>query len=317
MNSLDDSEAGAGGQDDAFGENRGQSRPPRGWSSRLRRWVMMLGSTYFLLLLLLLLFEPMLVYPGTMRPMSHLWENTTFEHEEVEFYSKDGTKLCGWFLPRAGTADDGSEPRTFLLCYGNADNVANFSNRMGSRLRNDFAADVFVFDYRGYGKSEGSPFEQGVLEDAEAAMKWLNEKTGTKAHEIVVLGHSLGGGVAVHVASKMGAKALILQRTFDSLANVAQNRFWWFPVESLIRNRFPSEEKIAGCSMPLMSSHGTADRNVPFRFGHRLFESSPAKLKEFYTIEGGNHHSKLDAAYFETLGRFLRKVDDQTETSDR
>lgn len=290
----------------------------RGWKSRLRRWTIMFGSVYLILLLLLLVFERTLVYPGSVIAMGDHWADTSFEYEEVDLESRDGTKLYGWFLPRTGLEGPGRIDHTILMFYGNGDNVANFANRMGARLRLEYSADVFIVDYRGFGKSEGLPFEQGVLEDAESAMKWLNEKTGTQPGEVVVLGHSLGGGVAVHVASRMGAKALILQRTFDSLANVAQDRFWWFPIHPLISNRYPSAEKIKHCGVPLFESHGTLDRNVPIRFGRRLFDASPAEVKEFYVIEGGTHHSRLDGSYFKSLGLFLEKIESpQREPSNQ
>ena len=97
---------------------------------------------------------------------------------------KTEQKLVGWYLPREGAE------RTMLLCHGNAEDVAKTATRMGDQFRQSLEANVFVFDYRGFGKSEGKPFEQGVLEDSVAAMTWLNQKTQTKPQDVIVLGHS-------------------------------------------------------------------------------------------------------------------------------
>ena len=277
-----------------------QSRPRRPWWARL---LILFGVFYVGVLVLLLIFESWLIFPGILFPLDPSWENTSFEYEEVEFESKDGTALVGWYLPREGAK------RNLLLCHGNAEDVAKTSNRMGNQFRLTLDANVFVFDYRGYGKSQGSPSEAKVLEDAEAAMQWLNEKTGTRPDEVIVLGHSLGGGPACHVASSMGAKILVLQRTFSSVADVAADRYWFLPVRGMMRNKFESAKRLENCKVPVFQSHGTADRVVPYKFGRKLHAASAAERKAFFVFEGGNHFTKYTEEYLARLTAFVERIE--------
>ena len=174
--------------------------------------------------------ETNLVYPGSKYPRGN-WQPTDFEFEEMEFTSSDGTKLYGWFLPvdepKSGSdvaEDQGVEKRdVVLLCHGNGENIAQSAVNNGIYFRHYLNADVFVFDYRGFGKSEGTPDEPGVLADSEAALTLLCDKTGCSCSEVILVGHSIGGGPAIHLASKYGCKMLILQRTFSKLTAPAQN----------------------------------------------------------------------------------------------
>lgn len=277
-------------------------RPRKRWGWGRRALVGgLLG--YLGVLAALLVSETWLVYPAVGFPLDERWESPGIDREEVEFESADGTVLVGWFLKGAGSH------APFLVCHGNGSDVAKTAHRFGEELRRRFAADVFVFDYRGFGKSAGTPTEQGVLEDGEAAMDWLNVRTGTRPEDVILVGHSLGGGVAVHVASTRGARALVLQRTFDSLVGVAQSRYWMFPVSWLMQNQYRSCDWIGQCGVPLFQSHGTLDQVVPLSSGQALFGASPAKQKEFFELVGGNHFSGYPPDYFDSLERFLEAVD--------
>lgn len=273
-------------------------RTKRPWS----RWIFIIGGIYGLFVVLLAVNENRLVYPGSTYPRGN-W-NPDFPFEEVAFESKDGTELVGWYLP----FDDATE--TVLVCHGNAENVSQSSQGTGLKFQGALNANVFVFDYRGYGKSRGSPFEQGVLEDSEAAFKWLIEKSGKKANEIILVGHSIGGGPAVHLADKFGAKAMFLQRTFSSLVEPAQNRYWFVPVSLIMQNRFESAEKIKDCTVPLHQSHGDQDQLVPIQSGRKVYDNSPAEIKEFFVNKGDNHWDPLPTRYWASVIEFLEKVNE-------
>lgn len=173
-------------------------------------------------------------------------------------------------------------------------------------LQKNFDAAVMNFDYRGYGKSEGKPHEKGLVADGIAAQKWLADKTGRKPEEIVLIGRSIGGGVATAVATSEGAKSLILQSTFTSLPEAASNHFPWLPVKVVMRNRFNSLAKLPNYSGPILLSHGTADRVVPYSHGEQLYEVARPGKKRFFSIPGGGHNDPQPTHYYAELNDFLQ-----------
>lgn len=227
------------------------------------------------------------------------WEPVGIPLEEVDFHSVDGTKLHGWYLGH-------EKPRMVILfCHGNAGNITNRAIP-ASRLHDELDASVFVFDYRGYGKSEGRPTERGVLADARAARDYLAKREGIDPDQVVLLGRSLGGAVAVDLAAKDGAKALILQSTFTSIPDVAAFHYPWAPVRWLLRTRLDSISKIHNYPGPVFVSHGNADTIVPFELGKRLYDAVPGE-KEFMTLEDLDHNDSQPNAYYEVLRQFLEK----------
>ena len=186
------------------------------------------------------------------------------------------------------------------------------TRHLGDRLRNVLNADVLVLDYRGYGKSEGTPNEPGLLADAEAALEWLNQRTGTAPEDVIVVGHSLGGGPACYLASQHRLKALVLQRTFGAITDAAKSDFWWIPIDLLMRNRFESAEWIKHSECPLFQCHGDCDDLVPIESGRRLFDACPARLKKFLVRKNGGHWDSYDDGYWTSLLEFIREVESAT-----
>lgn len=280
--------------------------PQKKRSSLLKKTTRLFGFGllgYVGLVGLLAINEPMMVYPASKYPRGN-WQ-PDFPFEEVSFEAHDHIKICGWYLPQEGATE------TVLVCHGNAENAAQSSASTGLRFRDTLNANVLVYDYRGYGKSEGTPFEEVILMDTELAMKWLNEKTGTQPQDVIVVGHSIGGGPAVHVVSKLGAKAMFLQRTFASLVEPAAEKYWFVPVNLIMQNRYPSAEKIKNCNVPLHQSHPEKDTLVSFDSGRKLFDASPAALKEFYVFKGANHWDALPPEYWASVQVFLNRINEQ------
>src|SRR5947209_2751460 len=162
---------------------------------------------------------------------------------------------------------------------------------------------MLVFDYPGYGMSEGEPSEQGCYTAADSAYDWLLGK-GYKPEQIVIYGESLGGGVAIDLASRRPHAALVLVNTFTSLPAVAQRAYPWVPAIPLMRNRFDSESKIGLCRSPIFITHGTADPMIPFSQSMRLFEKITA-VKEHFARAGKNHTDPLGTEGLERIRQFL------------
>ena len=173
-------------------------------------------------------------------------------------------------------------------------------------LHDRVGVSVMVFDYRGYGRSEGQPTEAGVLADARAARAWLAKREGIAEKQIVLLGRSMGGGVAVDLAAADGARALVLESTFTSMPDVAQTKFPLLPMHWLMETKFDSAAKISKYHGPLLQSHGTADRLIPCNIGRRLFDVAN-EPKQFVPIPGGDHNDPQTDEYYAALFAFLGK----------
>jgi fermentation-respiration switch protein FrsA (DUF1100 family) len=220
--------------------------------------------------------------------------------EEAWFEAPGGVKLHGWFAPA-------KDPRAVVLfCHGNGGNVA--VNRQAIDLfRDRLGASVLVFDYRGYGKSSGTPHEAGLFDDARAARRWLATRCGVEEGDIVLVGHSLGGGVAVDLAARDGARGLVLWSTFTSLPDVAAAHLPLVPVRPLMRTRLDSLAKIREYRGPLLQAHGDADRVVPYALGCRLFHAAN-EPKLFVAVPGGGHNDPPSPQFVAALDEFLGRL---------
>ena len=250
--------------------------------------------------MVLAFFETKLVYPVPTVAFGD-W-SPSFQYEDVQFHSQDGTPLHGWLLASPST------DRWLLYCHGNGADVASVGPYL-DWLRTELPANIFVFDYRGYGHSAGAPHEAGVLADSEAALTWVCERSGGQPQDVILMGRSLGGGVAVHLAAERGAKAAVLERTFTRLTDAAKANYWWAPVNWVMKNRYPSIDKIPKYDGPLLCSHGTVDQLVPFEQGQRLFDAAgtPASQKQFVALEDIGHNDPSTDHYSEQLFEFLRR----------
>jgi uncharacterized protein len=252
---------------------------------------------YLVMLLLLVLLENTLLYPAPKYPEGD-WTAAFLPHEDVHFASADGTKLHGWFVEHP-------QPQAVLLyCHANGDSVGYLGMYL-KQLRDEHRLSIFAFDYRGYGRSEGSPNESGVLADGHAAQMWLAERAKLKPADIVLMGRSLGASVAVHLAVKNGARGLILQNATTSMPDAAARIYWFVPVHLLMKNRYDSLSIIGRYSGPVLMSHGTADDLVPYELGQKLFAAVPSAQKRFFTIEGGGHNDMEPPEYEAVVGEFL------------
>ncbi len=218
--------------------------------------------------------------------------------EDVWFEAKDGTRLNGWFfLGPTQTYED----TAILYCHGNGGNISHRLDVCSAMLK--AGAAVFVFDYRGYGRSEGRPSEEGTYQDAQAALEWMKVR-GFK--RIIVFGESLGGGVAAEVARREPVAGLVLQSSFTSVPDIGAELFPWLPVRWLARIRYDTISKLPLIKVPVLVMHSRADTLIPFRHAERNFAA--AKEPKFFEELTGDHNEAADdvQVFAGGLERFLK-----------
>jgi len=248
-----------------------------------------------------MIFEKSFIFFPSKYPDGY-WNQPGLDPVDVGFEADDGTKLHGWYVAA-------EKPTAVILyCHGNAGNITHRGDILRT-LRDRVGASVFIFDYRGYGRSEGRPNEPGILKDARAARSKLAELAACEESDIVLMGRSLGGGVAVDLAASDGARGLVLESTFSNLPDVAAHHYPFLPVRILMRTRMDSIAKIEKYKGPYLQSHGNADRIVPFEYGQKLFEASGRPDSDFYVIEGGDHNDSQPSQYYERLREFILAIE--------
>lgn len=199
-------------------------------------------------------------------------------YKNVYFNTADGTELHGWFIPSGKAYSD-----TILFCHGNAGNMGDRVEVI--KLLNDLDLNVFIFDYRGYGNSKGTPSENGTYLDAAAAYEKSLEMKGVHHDNIVLYGRSLGAAVAIDLALKNDAKGLIIDGAFSSTGDMAKDMYSFLPIKVSLWIRYDNMSKIGKVKMPKLIIHSADDEIVPFHHGKELFEEA-ADPKEFYRMRG-------------------------------
>ncbi|VGO20292.1 alpha/beta hydrolase [Pontiella sulfatireligans] len=212
-------------------------------------------------------------------------------YEDIQFSSADGTKLSGWFIPAKGKARG-----TVVHFHGNAQNMSAHYSFVSWLPANGF--NLFVFDYRGYGKSDGKPSRQGVYEDSVAALEYIKSRKDIDQSKIIVFGQSIGGANALAVLGSHpfdGIVGIATDSAFSSYKSVAAEHAGWLKpfAYCLIGNKHSPSKHIAGISpTPLLIIHGTQDRVASYKHAQKLFEKAQ-EPKELWTIKGGGHTAAL------------------------
>lgn len=271
--------------------------------SRRRRITRIVGrwSAFLLLLCIIVLavmklLENRFVYIGGYG-RSPWVEEPDPQIEDVTLATSDGTKITARFLPANGATG------AVLVSHGNGGNISLYGPMM-HHLRRQLGRSVLVYDYPGYGKSEGSPSEAGCYAAGEAAYRWLTEIRGVPADRVVLFGESLGGGVAVELATRHDHAALALLYPFTSLPAAAKWHYPWLPCEWLMSNRFDNLSKIGRCHRPVFVIHGTVDQVIPFGHGELLYKAAN-EPKRFRPVPGGHHTPDLGEEVYAELRQFL------------
>lgn len=219
-----------------------------------------------------LIYYPIRALEGTPKDLG-------LEYVEARFRAEDGTKLHGWLVP-------GRERTTLLWCHGNAGNISHRLENI-RLIRDRLGIGVFIFDYRGYGQSEGTPSEEGLYIDARAALTWLRGRPEVDPTRIAYFGRSLGAAVALDLAIQSPPRGLILETPFLSVRAMANRTL---PGSGLLlASRYDNLATIRRITVPILILHGDRDEIVPFAHGRRLFEQA-SEPKTFFTIKGATHN---------------------------
>ncbi len=292
-----------------------------------------LATVYAALLIGVFLFQSRLVYfPDMGREFSATPRDVGLEYEEVRLDTGDGESLHAWFVPaphrdvlvsREGRSCASLRPRhwsvlpgtgcrerppqsrgTVLLFHGNAGNISHRLEYLSMLYRLGYSS--FIFDYRGYGKSSGSPSEQGTYRDAEAAWRYLTVTREIEPRRIALLGESLGGAVAAWLASRQPPGALVLASVITSVPDMGAEVYPFLPVRLLSRFDYNTRAYLKNVEAPVLIAHSREDDIIPYRHGRALFEAA-REPKTFLEMRGGHNDSFLFSreAWVRELGVFL------------
>ena len=223
--------------------------------------------------------------------------------EEVYFPAADGTQLHGWFIP--GRGDD-----TLVWFHGNAGNISHRVYNI-MLLYQHVGASIFIFDYRGYGHSEGKPSEKGMYSDGEGVLEYLRSREDIDDERLILFGRSLGGCIVAELATRHRTKGVIIESSFTSVDAMSRYKrpaiAFFLPSRLLVRSRFDSLSKMGRIHSPMMIVHGDKDVTVPIHMGKELFDAAN-EPKRFYEIRGATHddtHIVGGAGYFRALREFI------------
>jgi hypothetical protein len=219
------------------------------------------------------------------------------DYEQVFLTAIDGIEISGWFIPSH------SPKATFLFSHGNGGNISHRLEKI--KIFNDLNVNTFIFDYRGYGISKGSPSEEGLYLDADAAYEYLVKERKIPAHKIIGYGESLGGAVIIDLARKHELGGIILEGSFTSIRDMARKYLPFIP-SFVYKSSFNSLEKISDIKSPKLHFHSKSDEIVPYHLGKKLFDSAPGP-KEFVELQGGHNDAFLvsEGVYRSKMNEFL------------
>jgi len=226
-------------------------------------------------------------------------ENAGLQVEDVWFSASDGVKLHGWYFPNPDAQ------ATLLFFHGNAGNLSHRLDNIRDLV--PLGLNVFIFDYRGYGRSEGSPDEPGILLDAQAAYDILIQTRNATPERLILFGRSLGGVFAAHTARHNACAGLILEATFTDARDMANKMVPFLPIGFALRSKLDAVNQVPHITVPKLFLHGTVDEIIPYRLGRKLYDAA-AQPKEFYDIEGAGHNDTTHvggAPYYAKLQSFI------------
>jgi len=268
---------------------------------RLMNWLIIIAVLYISMSLFLCWRESSMIY-YPVREMGLTPATLELNFIDVNLTASDGVKINGWFIPSLAT-----NAPTILFFHGNAGNIADRGDKLA--IFRHLHANVFIIDYRGYGRSEGTPNEAGTYRDAQAAYDYLTKTLNLEPRTILLYGESLGAAIAVELATKNSVAGVVIEEPFTSVGDVGHKMFSFLPVRWLVRNKYDNLSKISQINAPLLIFHSRQDDLFPYEFSERLFAAArdPKRLIELR----GNHNDAFAVSidtYRDGLKTFLTSL---------
>jgi len=232
------------------------------------------------------------------------------EYEDIPIETADGLMISGWWVPAADPEG------TVLFCHGNAGNIGDRVDTL--QIINTLGLNVLIFDYRGYGSSDGSPTENGTYLDAEAAWDYLVAKKKIAPQQIILWGRSLGGAVAARTAASHRPGLVIIESAFTSLKDLADDLFVWVPSWLLTNYAYETACYLRDLDVPVLVIHSRDDDIIPFHHGKQLYGSIKGP-KAFLELQGSHNRGFIDsrAIYAPSIGDFITHYTRETETMQK
>jgi len=263
------------------------------------KFILVVAASYSLLVVVVYFMQGRMLYlaevPG--RTLTMTPTDVGMDFQDVSIATTDGVTLHGWFIA-------GRSSQVLLFFHGNAGNI---SHRLDSiRQFQDLGLSVLIIDYRGYGQSEGRTTERGIYRDADAAWRYLIEGRGIAASDIVIFGRSLGGSAASWLAARHQPLALIVESSFTSVPDVAQELYPWLPVRWLTTLSHATGDYVRDVRSPILIIHSREDDIIPFHHGEDIFAAAN-EPRTLLVLRGGHNDAFLadESTYIEGLRTFL------------
>jgi uncharacterized protein len=275
-------------------------------ASRPRRFARVLTLAiylYVLQALVLLAFEKRLAFPGWTFDRAWAEPPAGVATEEIDLAASDGKSIRAWWVvPDGWTPDKGA----VLFAHGSGRNLSHAGGNL-RRWRDALGTAVLGFEYPGYGMSSGKPNEASCYASANAAFDWLVAVKNIRPKDVVLVGESMGGAMAVDLAARHDCRMLILLGAYTSFPEIAQKHYFWIPCRHLLSLQFDNLGKIPTIRTPLFVGHGMVDDVVPFSEGERLYEAAP-EPKRFYPMPNHPHMHPRRPDFYDAVRKFLAET---------
>lgn len=252
------------------------------------------------------LMERSLVYQPGARGVDRPDPALELEQRSVTFRSADSTSLTAWIIPAAHADVDAP---WVLVSHGNYGNIGFGGRPQFYAWFRDLGVNLFAYDYRGFGASDGTPSEAGLYTDASAAYRYLTDSLHVPPSRIILFGHSLGTGVTIELARHASVAGMIVEDAYTSVADRGQEVFPLLPIKLIATSRFASIDKVGSLRLPKLFLHARKDQTIPIAHGRKVFAAA-AEPKEFVELDAGHGdaYSADRERYYGSIGTFIKRV---------
>ena len=249
---------------------------------------------YILILAILFFLQRSLLYHPSEN--NYFGDNLIVSIDKVKIKTKDNIELLGWYHKK-----NSKNYKTILFLHGNAGSLENRIHKI-NHFEN-MNINFLIIAWRGFSGNKGNPTEKGLYEDAESAINWMKSE-GIETNDIIVYGESLGTGVATEIAQNSNFAGVILESPFTSMIDAAKNKYPFFPIRFLLKDKYESDKKIKNIKSPLLIMHGEADKIVPFWMGKKMYDIANEPKYSYFT-KYDNHMMVYDENLLIMLKKFI------------